>query len=49
MIGHSLPNDTFDIVKDKGKIFISQEKGKPIVQNEVNENTIAILKYKVNW
>ena len=48
MIGHSLPNDTFDIVKDKGKIFISQEKGKPIVQNEVNENTIAILKYKFN-
>lgn len=48
MIGHSLPNDTFNIVKDKGKVFISQEKGKPIVQHELNIDTIAILKYKIN-
>lgn len=48
MIGHSLPNDIFETIKEKEKIFITQDKGKPIVQNELDENTIAILKYKTN-
>lgn len=48
MIGHSLPNDTFDLVKSKGKIFITQESGKPVVQDKLDENTLAIVKYKNN-
>lgn len=48
MIGHSLPNDTFELVKTNGKIFIAQENGKPLVQENLDEQTIAIVKYKEN-
>lgn len=48
MIGHSLPNDTFELVKSKGKIFITQENGKPLVQENLDEYTIAIVKHKEN-
>lgn len=48
MIGHSLPNDTYELVKDKGVVYITQNQGKPLAQDICNSETIAILKYKDN-
>ena len=46
MIGHSLPNEVYDQIKVKSKILIGQEKGKPTVIKTLNDETIAILKFK---
>jgi cell wall-associated NlpC family hydrolase len=46
MIGHSLPNEVYDQIKVKGRILIGQEKGKPTVIKTLNDETIAILKFK---
>lgn len=46
MIGHSLPNEVYEKVKTSVKVFITQDKGKPVISEYLDENTIAILKFK---
>lgn len=48
MLGHSLPNEIYDLVKAKGKIFVRQEKGKPVVCEDFDQDSVAIILSKDN-
>jgi cell wall-associated NlpC family hydrolase len=43
MLGHSLPNELYDLIKTEGKVLIKQEKGKPIVAEEFTEDCVAMI------
>lgn len=48
MLGHSLPNEIYDLVKANKKVFVKQEKGKPAVSEKFSEDCVAIILSKSN-
>lgn len=48
MLGHSLPNEIYDLVKSKSKIFIGQEKGKPVILENFTKDCVAMIVSKSN-
>lgn len=48
MLGHSLPNEIYDLVKSKSKIFVGQEKGKPVILENFTKDCVAIIISKSN-
>lgn len=48
MLGHSLPNEIYDLVKANKKVFVKQEKGKPLVSENFDGDCVAVILSKEN-
>jgi len=46
MFGHELPTVIYEKLQQVGKLYIANDKGKPVVEYEPGRNTVAILFYK---
>lgn len=46
MLGHSLPESLYSEIKNKGKIFVVQNEGKPILSDYITEDLVGVVIYK---
>ena len=46
MLGHSLPESLYSEIKDKKKVFVVQNEGKPQLSDNVTDTLVGIVLYK---